>query len=241
MRGLPRRDLVGRPARSSRRGSRTDRAGAPQPFERAWKGTPERLGRFAPDPWRRSRGRRARSGHGRRRPAGLDLPPLRWIVPDLIPEGTTILAAPPKVGKCCLVYQIAVEAVDRWRPARPARRAGQRPVPRARGRQASRPGPAPGGARRPDDAPRSARGPLGARSDRRRSRGGHRRLARRPPGRRARGDRHARQGARRAATGGATPTRSTSRPSGDSRTCSATGRWRWSSSTTPARSRPTTS
>ncbi len=40
----------------------------------------------------------------------LDLPPLRWIVPDLIPEGTTILAAPPKVGKSCLVYQVAVEA-----------------------------------------------------------------------------------------------------------------------------------
>lgn len=41
---------------------------------------------------------------------GLDLPPLRWVVPDLLPEGTTILAAPPKVGKSCLIYQIAVEA-----------------------------------------------------------------------------------------------------------------------------------
>ena len=40
----------------------------------------------------------------------LDLAPLRWVVPGLIPEGTTILAAPPKVGKSCLVYQIAVEA-----------------------------------------------------------------------------------------------------------------------------------
>ena len=40
----------------------------------------------------------------------LDLAPIRWIVPGLIPEGTTILAAPPKVGKSCLVYQIAVEA-----------------------------------------------------------------------------------------------------------------------------------
>jgi DNA-binding Lrp family transcriptional regulator len=39
----------------------------------------------------------------------LDLPPLRWIVPDLIPEGTTILASPPKVGKSCFVYQIAAE------------------------------------------------------------------------------------------------------------------------------------
>ena len=41
---------------------------------------------------------------------GIDLPPLRWIVPGLIPEGTTILAAPPKVGKSCLIYQVAVEA-----------------------------------------------------------------------------------------------------------------------------------
>jgi DNA-binding Lrp family transcriptional regulator len=39
----------------------------------------------------------------------LDLPPLRWIVPDLLPEGTEVLAAPPKIGKSCLVYQIAVE------------------------------------------------------------------------------------------------------------------------------------
>lgn len=40
----------------------------------------------------------------------LDLPPLRWVVPGLLPEGTTILAAPPKIGKSCLVYQVAVEA-----------------------------------------------------------------------------------------------------------------------------------
>lgn len=40
----------------------------------------------------------------------LDLAPLRWVVPELLPEGTTILAAPPKVGKSCLVYQVAVEA-----------------------------------------------------------------------------------------------------------------------------------
>ena len=40
----------------------------------------------------------------------LDIPPLRWVVPDLLPEGTTVLAAPPKIGKSCLVYQIAVEA-----------------------------------------------------------------------------------------------------------------------------------
>lgn len=39
----------------------------------------------------------------------LDLSPLQWIVPDVLPEGTTIAAAPPKVGKSCLVYQVAVE------------------------------------------------------------------------------------------------------------------------------------
>ncbi len=39
----------------------------------------------------------------------LNLPPLRWIVPDLLPEGTTIIASPPKVGKSCLVYQIVAE------------------------------------------------------------------------------------------------------------------------------------
>ena len=39
----------------------------------------------------------------------MDLPPLRWIVPGLLPEGTTLLAAPPKVGKSCLVYQAAIE------------------------------------------------------------------------------------------------------------------------------------
>jgi hypothetical protein len=39
----------------------------------------------------------------------LDIPPLAWIVPDLLPEGTTVLAGPPKLGKSCLVYQVAVE------------------------------------------------------------------------------------------------------------------------------------
>jgi hypothetical protein len=39
----------------------------------------------------------------------LDIPPLEWIVPDLLPEGTTVLAGPPKLGKSCLVYQVAVE------------------------------------------------------------------------------------------------------------------------------------
>lgn len=39
----------------------------------------------------------------------LEIPPLQWIVPDLLPEGTSVLAGPPKLGKSCLVYQIAVE------------------------------------------------------------------------------------------------------------------------------------
>jgi hypothetical protein len=39
----------------------------------------------------------------------LDLPPLRMIVPDWLPEGTTIIASPPKVGKSCLVYQVVTE------------------------------------------------------------------------------------------------------------------------------------
>lgn len=39
----------------------------------------------------------------------LDIPPLEWIVPDLLPEGTTVMAGPPKLGKSCLVYQVAVE------------------------------------------------------------------------------------------------------------------------------------
>lgn len=34
---------------------------------------------------------------------------LRWIVPDCLPEGTAILASPPKIGKSCAVYQLAVE------------------------------------------------------------------------------------------------------------------------------------
>lgn len=39
----------------------------------------------------------------------MDLPPLRMVVPGLLPEGTSLLAAHPKVGKSCLVYQLAVE------------------------------------------------------------------------------------------------------------------------------------
>jgi hypothetical protein len=39
----------------------------------------------------------------------LELPPLRAIVPDIIVAGTTVLAAPPKIGKSVLCYQLAVE------------------------------------------------------------------------------------------------------------------------------------
>lgn len=79
-------------------------------FERAWKGTPEKLG----PPVASEGGRPKRVAHAGAVDAAdllaMDLPPLRWVVPGLIPEGTTILAAPPKVGKSCLVYQVAVEA-----------------------------------------------------------------------------------------------------------------------------------
>lgn len=34
---------------------------------------------------------------------------LRWVVPDVLPEGTAIIASPPKIGKSCAVYQLAVE------------------------------------------------------------------------------------------------------------------------------------
>jgi hypothetical protein len=77
-------------------------------FERAWKGTPERLG--PPGPPDAAPRRALGPGMDAADLLALDLQPLRWIVPDLIPEGTTILAAPPKVGKSCLIYQVAVEA-----------------------------------------------------------------------------------------------------------------------------------
>jgi hypothetical protein len=36
-----------------------------------------------------------------------ELPDLRWLVPDLIPEGLTLLVGPPKIGKSWLVLDIA--------------------------------------------------------------------------------------------------------------------------------------
>jgi hypothetical protein len=38
----------------------------------------------------------------------MDLPDIRFAVPDLVPEGATILAAPPKTGKSFLVLSICV-------------------------------------------------------------------------------------------------------------------------------------
>lgn len=70
--------------------------------------------KFAPDPIEAEpRRRQAPKVYGPTMDAaellGLDLPPLRMIVPGLLPEGTAILAGPPKLGKSCLVYQMAVE------------------------------------------------------------------------------------------------------------------------------------
>ena len=80
-------------------------------FERVTAKIGERLGAPARAP-SASRGRPRRSSASSIDAADLlelDIPPLQWIVPDLLPEGTTVLAGPPKLGKSCLVYQIAVE------------------------------------------------------------------------------------------------------------------------------------
>jgi hypothetical protein len=37
-----------------------------------------------------------------------DLPPARWVVPDLLPEGVTLLAGKPKIGKTWLAQGLAV-------------------------------------------------------------------------------------------------------------------------------------
>jgi hypothetical protein len=39
----------------------------------------------------------------------LTFDPLKWIVPDLMPEGMALLVAPPKIGKSSLVYQLCTE------------------------------------------------------------------------------------------------------------------------------------
>lgn len=39
----------------------------------------------------------------------LDIPPLIYVIEDILPEGTAILAAEPKIGKSWLAYQMCVE------------------------------------------------------------------------------------------------------------------------------------
>ena len=151
----------------------------------------------------------------------LELRPLRWVVPDLMPEGTTIIAAPPKVGKSCLIYQVAVEA------AIGGELLGRRVPPGSVLYLALEDGELRGQTRlRAALAGRTMpRGRLEVRWDAPNigagARGVDRDLARRPPGRGDGGDRHAGQGARGQADRGATPTRWTSRPCPTSRTCSA--------------------
>lgn len=42
----------------------------------------------------------------------LDLPPMRWIVPDFLPEGQVILAGRPKSGKSWFVLNIAIRVAE---------------------------------------------------------------------------------------------------------------------------------
>ena len=39
---------------------------------------------------------------------GLELAPVKWVVPDLLPEGVTLLDGKPKLGKSWLAFGIAV-------------------------------------------------------------------------------------------------------------------------------------
>lgn len=41
-----------------------------------------------------------------------EFPPLQWLVEGILPEGTTLLAAPPKVGKSRLALQMALALVN---------------------------------------------------------------------------------------------------------------------------------
>ena len=38
----------------------------------------------------------------------MELPPVKWVVPDLLPEGVTLLAGKPKLGKSWLAFGLAV-------------------------------------------------------------------------------------------------------------------------------------
>lgn len=37
----------------------------------------------------------------------MNFPPVRWVVPEIIPEGLTLLAGKPKLGKSWLVLEHA--------------------------------------------------------------------------------------------------------------------------------------
>jgi hypothetical protein len=83
-------------------------------FARAWDKIGERLGPPNSEPIHlvtadEQRIAQARTGIDAADLIAKNIPPLQWAVQNLIPEGTTILAAPPKIGKSCLVYQVAVE------------------------------------------------------------------------------------------------------------------------------------
>lgn len=83
-------------------------------FSRAWDKIEQRLGPPNAEPIHlvtsdEQKATMARQGIDGADLIAKDLPPLQWAVRDLLPEGTTILAAPPKIGKSCLVYQIATE------------------------------------------------------------------------------------------------------------------------------------
>lgn len=60
----------------------------------------------------------------------LELAPIRWIVPGLIPEGTTILAAPPQGREVVPHLPDRGRGLDRGRCPRATRDPGQRAVPR---------------------------------------------------------------------------------------------------------------
>jgi hypothetical protein len=52
---------------------------------------------------------------------GRVFPPIKWIVPDILPEGLTLLAGKPKLGKSWLALDIAVAALCWAASANPAR------------------------------------------------------------------------------------------------------------------------
>ncbi len=46
---------------------------------------------------------------------GRVFPPIKWIVPDILPEGLTLLAGKPKLGKSWLALDAAIAvASDDW-------------------------------------------------------------------------------------------------------------------------------